>query len=222
MTQVQPSRALVGEAVGTFVLVAAGGLAIALDADGAALGPIGVALVFGLAVASMIIAFGPTSGAHFNPAVSLAFASRKAMSLRLALAYVVVQVAAASAAASCIAQISPAHAAKSVTLPHAGTEAALAYEFVATFVLVLVILTIVDRGTRPLGAGAAIGATVSFGALGGAVSGASMNPARSLGPAFVFGPMGDQWIYVLAPCAGAVTAVALRGWIARGEVPPGA
>jgi MIP family channel proteins len=200
--------ALVAEAFGTFVLVFAGCGAIVIGS----VPKTGVAAAFGLAIMVSIYALGHVSGAHFNPAVTAAFAVGRHFPLARVVPYWLAQVVGALVAAAFL-QISLGSAAAGVTRP-AGTEIqSFAWEVVLSFVLVTVIVS-VATDVRAVGHGAAIaiGGAVALGALvGGPISGASMNPARSLGPALVSGDLIGLWIYLTAPFVGAVLAVLVYG-----------
>ena len=195
--------ALVAEAVGTFILVFAGCGAIAVGG----LGSTGVAVVFGLAIMSMIYAFGHVSGAHFNPAVTAAFAAGRHFPTRRVVPYWAAQTGGAIAGAALL-RATLGDVPLGVTHPTAGDAQAVVWEVVLTFILMLVIVA-VATDTRAVGEAAAIaiGGAVALGALvGGPISGASMNPARSLGPAIVSGDLSGLWIYLVAPPAGAIAA----------------
>lgn len=210
-------RALAAEFIGTFALVFAGCGAIAVNAETGALGHVGVAIAFGLVIAVMIYALGHISGAHFNPAVSVAFAVGRHFPWTSVATYTAAQVAGATIAALFLrATLGPA-ADLGVTRPGGADIQALAWEVTFTFFLVLVI-TAVATDTRAVGEAAAlaIGGTVALGALvAGPISGASLNPARSLGPALVSVDFTAIWIYIAGPVAGAILASAayrfLRG-----------
>ncbi len=196
--------ALVAEAIGTFALVFAGCGAIAVGR----LGDAGVAAAFGLAIMTMIYALGHVSGAHFNPAVTAAFAVGRHFPVRRVLPYWVAQVGGAIAAAA-VLRASLGDGPLGVTQPAGSDAQALLWETVLTFLLMLVIVA-VATDTRAVGQAAAIaiGGAVALGALvGGPVSGASMNPARSIGPAVVSGDLSHLWIYLVAPPIGAIGAV---------------
>jgi MIP family channel proteins len=201
-------RAAAAEALGTFALVFFGCGAIANG-----LSPTSVALAFGLVIAVMVYALGHISGAHFNPAVSIAFAlGRHAPGPRTA-AYVVAQVIGATAGAIALRATLGSDADLGVTHPAGSDLQSFVWEAILTFVLMLVI-TAVATDLRAVGQAAAlaIGGTVALGSLlGGPISGASMNPARSIGPAIVSGDLADLWIYIAAPIVGAVAAVLLYG-----------
>jgi MIP family channel proteins len=195
------------EALAAFALVFAGCGAVVADVryDGA-LGTVGIALVFGLVIMGMVYATGHLSGAHINPAVTLAFTLARHFPPREAGAYVAAQLAGAVAAALLLLAVWPDQPAQlGATVPSVGAGSALVYEVVLTAILMFVI-TAVATDTRAVGAGAAIaiGGTVALDALfGGPVTGASMNPARSLGPALAAGEWQDFWVYLAGPVAGA-------------------
>ena len=195
--------ALAAEAIGTFALVFAGCGALAVGV----LGQAGVAAAFGLAITTMIYALGHVSGAHFNPAVTAAFAVGRHFPPGRVLPYWVAQVG-GSLAAAALLRMTLGDVPLGVTHPSGGDAQALVWEAVLTFFLMLVIVA-VATDTRAVGQAAAIaiGGTVALGALvGGPISGASMNPARSLGPAIVSGDLSDLWIYLVAPPIGAIAA----------------
>ena len=201
-------RRAAAEGFAAFALVFAGCGAIVADAryDGA-LGAVGIGLVFGLIIMAMIYATGHLSGAHINPAVTIAFTLTRHFALRDAAAYVTAQLAGAAAGAFLLLAVWPEQPAElGATVPSVAAGSALVYEAVMTAVLMFVIIA-VATDTRAVGAAAAIaiGGTVGLDALfGGPVSGASMNPARSFGPAVAADVWQDFWIYVVGPVTGAV------------------
>ena len=198
-------RALVAELIGTFALVFAGAGAIMVDEKTHALGHVGVAIAFGLVIMVMIYAVGHVSGAHFNPAVSFAFALTRHFSWAKLVGYWAAQVSGALLAAAILRGSLGNRAHVGATLP-AGTQGqAFLWEVVLTFFLMFVIMS-VATDTRAVGEAAAIaiGGAVGLDAMfGGPVTGASMNPARSLGPALVSGDLHALWVYIAAPLAGA-------------------
>jgi aquaporin NIP len=213
-------RRAAAEGIGAFALVFAGCGAIVTEAEHpGSLGTVGIGLVFGLVIMAMIYATGHLSGAHLNPAVTLAFLTTRHFPRTEAAAYLLAQALGAIAAAALLAAIWPSEpAALGTTLPSVGAGSAFAYETVLSAFLMFVIMA-VATDTRAVGAAAAIaiGATVGLDALfGGPVTGASMNPARSLGPALVAGEMHDLWIYLTAPVAGTVLG-AFAYQLVRGE-----
>jgi MIP family channel proteins len=214
-----PRRAL-AEGLAAFALVFAGCGAIVTNAhyDGA-LGAVGVALVFGLVIMVMVYATGHLSGAHINPAVTLAFTLTRHFQLRDAAVYIAAQVLGATAAAFVLLAAWPSKPASlGATVPSVGSGVALLYEAVMTAILMFVIMA-VATDTRAVGAAAAIaiGGTIGLDALfGGPVTGASMNPARSFGPALASGDWTSFWVYVVGPVVGAALG-ALAYQLVRGE-----
>jgi aquaporin NIP len=213
------ARRATAEGIAAFALVFAGCGAIVANAENdGALGTVGVSLTFGLIVMAMIYATGHLSGAHINPAVTVAFTLTRHFPAREAAAYIAAQLAGAIAASLTLAAVwtdKPANL--GATVPSVGAGSALVYEIVLTAILMFVIVA-VATDTRAVGAGAAIaiGGAVGLDALfGGPVTGASMNPARSLGPALVSGEWTDFWLYIVGPLVGATLAAfayqAIRG-----------
>ncbi len=205
-----------------FVLVFAGCGAIVADRIyGGSLGTVGIALVFGLVIMVMIYATGHLSGAHINPAVTVAFTITRHFPPREAAAYVAAQLIGATLAALCLLAVWTSQPANlGATVPSVGAGSALVYEAVMTAFLMFVIMA-VATDTRAVGAAAAIaiGGTIGLDALfGGPVTGASMNPARSFGPALVSGSWSDFWIYVVGPVTGAALG-ALAYQLVRGDAP---
>jgi aquaporin NIP len=214
-------RRCVAEAFATFILVFAGCGAIVVNSErGGSLGETGIAAAFGLAVMAMIYATGHLSGAHINPAVTVAFTSTRHFPVRDAVAYIPSQVAGAVTGAAMLRlawEGTPANL--GATVPSVGVGAALAYEFVMTAFLMFVVMA-VATDMRAVGATAAIaiGGTVALDALfGGGVTGASMNPARSFGPALLASEWTDFWIYLLAPVAGALAGALLYSLVRDGS-----
>lgn len=198
-------RRVCAEGVGVYALVVAGCGAIIVNSQTGALTHVGVALTFGLVIMVMIAATGHISGAHFNPAVTVAFALTRHFPWAEVPVYVGGQMAGAVAAALTLLGFFGPVAQLGVTLPAGSAWQSFGLEVVLTAFLMFVI-TAVATDTRAVGqlAALAIGGTVALDALfGGPVSGASMNPARSLGPAVVAGVWTDQWVYLLAPLVGA-------------------
>ena len=212
------TRQLVAEAVGTFALVFAGAGAIVVDARTHALGHVGVAIVFGLVIMVMIYAVGHVSGAHFNPAVSFAFALTRHFPWQRVAGYWLAQAAGAVAAAALLRASLGGDAHVGATLPSGSQGQAFLWEAILTFFLMFVIMS-VATDTRAVGEAAAIaiGGTVGLDAMfGGPITGASMNPARSLGPAIVSGDLHALWLYLLAPLAGATVGGVVYQFV-RGE-----
>ncbi|MBX9582693.1 MAG: aquaporin [Gemmataceae bacterium] len=215
-------RKLAGEALGTFVLVFAGtGAVVVNDATGAVTHP-GVALTFGLVVLSLIYALGDVSGAHLNPAVTLGFVAAGRFPAGMAGGYVAAQLAGAAAASLLLRALFPDSPTLGATLPLGPPGRAFVLEVVLTWFLMLVVLC-VSTGAREKGltAGLAVGAVVGLEALfAGPICGASMNPARSFGPAAVSGHLAHLWLYLLAPPLGAALAVPTFALIRPPEARP--
>jgi aquaporin NIP len=212
------ARTLVAEAIGTFALVFAGCGAIMVDAKTHQLGHIGVAITFGLVIMFGIYAVGHISGAHFNPGVTFAFALSRHFPWSRAASYWVAQLVGALTAAALLRASLGNVADLGATQPSGSQGQAFLWELVLTFFLMFVIMA-VATDTRAVGEAAAIaiGGTVGLDAMfGGPISGASMNPARSIGPAFVSGNLHALWLYIVAPILGASLA-ALAYQFVRGE-----
>ena len=198
-----------GEGIGTFGLVFAGCGAIVINKlSGGQVTHVGVGLVFGLIITVMIYALGHVSGAHFNPAVTLGFVLVRHFPLRRLFGYWIAQLAGAILAAACLRLLLGDVANLGATVPagSGGAWQSFGLEALLTFFLMFVIMAMATD-TRAVGQAAAlaIGATVGLEAIfAGPISGASMNPARSLGPALVGWTWTAQWVYVLAPLVGAV------------------
>jgi MIP family channel proteins len=199
------------ECVGTYALVVAGCGAIVVQAMTGALTHLGVALTFGLIVTVMIAATGHLSGAHFNPAVTLAFAITRHFPWQDVPLYVGSQLLGAAGGALTLRAIFGPAAHLGATLPRGSALQSFGLEVLLTAILMFVIIS-VATDTRAVGqlAALAIGATVALDALwGGPISGASMNPARSFGPALIADVWRDQWVYWLGPLLGAALGAGL-------------
>ncbi len=211
-------RALAAEAIGTFALVFAGAGAVMVDAKTHALGHVGVAITFGLVIMAMIYAVGHVSGAHFNGAVTFAFALTRHFPWGRALAYWCAQLVGALAAAALLRGSLGNIADVGATLPAGSRGQSFLWELVMSAFLMFVIMA-VATDTRAVGetAAIAIGGTIGLDAMfGGPISGASMNPMRSLGPALVSGDLHALWLYVVAPVVG-TSLGALAYQFVRGE-----
>jgi aquaporin NIP len=200
-------RRAAAEGLAAFALVFAGCGAIVANAQyGQALGSVGVSLAFGLVIMVMIYATGHLSGAHINPAVTVAFTLSRHFPARDAAGYIAAQLGGAAVGALLLLAVWPDQPAElGATVPSVDIGSAFVYELVLTAFLMFVIMA-VATDTRAVGAAAAIaiGGTVGLDALfGGPVTGASMNPARSFGPALAAGEWTDFWLYILAPVLGA-------------------
>jgi MIP family channel proteins len=212
---------LLSEMLGTAVLLIFGTGAAVVDAQTHALGHGGVAAAFGLVVFSLIQSLGEVSGAHLNPAVTVGFWAMGRFERRRVLPYVLAQLVGAALGSTLVKLVAEPGSDLGATLPAHGPWQALGIETFLTFWLMLVILR-VTAGSKEAGmlAGLAISVTVGLEALvAGPLTGASMNPARSLGPALLSGIWTDWWVYVLGPVAGALLAVAVaRGLWWRGAL----
>ena len=201
--------------IGTYALVTAGCGAIMVDALTGSLTHVGVALTFGLIITVMIAATGHISGAHFNPSVTIAFALTRHFAWRDVPVYLASQFLGAILGALTLRLLFGDVAQLGATLPAGSTGQSFMLEILLTAVLMFVIVA-VATDTKAVGetAALAIGFTVALDALwAGPISGASMNPARSLGPALIAGVWTDQWIYLLAPVMGASLGAVAYQWL---------
>lgn len=203
-------RKYFAELLGTFILVFCGTGAIIINQEtNGAITHVGIAVTFGLVVMSLIYALGDISGAHFNPAVSIGFAIAGKLSWREVLSYLVSQFAGAVLASLFLKALFPANEMLGATLPAGSEMQSFLLELFLTFFLMLVIIN-VATGSKEKGmfAGLAIGSVILLEAMfAGPISGASMNPARSFGPALVSRHFEHLWIYLTATIAGAVLAI---------------
>lgn len=198
------------EAIGTYMMVFCGTGAIIINQEmnGVITHP-GIAATSGLIVAALIYALGDVSGAHINPAVTIAFALRKVFPVKEIVPYILSQSVGAILASFTLHLLFPLNEQLGGTFPAGSVMQSFLLEILLTFFLMFVILR-VSQGSREQGimAGMAIGAVVLLEALfAGPISGASMNPARSLGPAIISGELQFLWIYISAPIIGSSLAV---------------
>jgi len=222
VASIDPRRAL-AEGVGTFFLVLIGPGAAAVNAhSGGAIGHAGVALAFAFVVMAMITALGHLSGAHINPAVTIAFWSVGRFPRREVAGYVAAQCAGAVAAGFALRAFVAASVTASATTPRIAVGGAFALEFLLSLVLMLVIMAVATDARVPAGfAALGVGLTVGFCAMmGGPLTGASMNPARSLGPAVAAGVWSAHWIYWIAPVTGTIAGAWLYDLLRPTGVPP--
>lgn len=197
------------ELIGTFALVFCGTGAIVINQQtNGQVGHVGIAITFGLIVTAMIYAFGDKSGAHINPAVTIAFSIARLFPKKEILPYVLSQAVGALLASALLKFLFPANLNLGATIPAGPDMQSFVLEIVLTFLLMLVIL-FTSQGSKEVGtlAGLAIGGVVMLEAMfAGPICGASMNPARSLSPAIVSGNIAPLWIYLTAPVLGAALA----------------
>tara|TARA_B100000795_G_C22777942_1_gene430898 strand:+ start:1232 stop:1894 length:663 start_codon:yes stop_codon:yes gene_type:complete len=200
----------IAEFIGTFAMVFCGTGAMTInEITGGDVTHVGIGITWGLIVMSMIYAFGEISGAHFNPAVSIAFAYAKKFSWKEVPKYVFFQVAGAFAASLLLMWLFPKSELLGATIPSVDVWRAFVLELILTFFLMVVIIN-VSTGSKEVGmiAGIAIGSVVLLEAIfAGPITNASMNPARSLAPNIVSGNIEGLWLYMLAPILGALLAV---------------
>jgi aquaporin Z len=211
-------RSYLTETLGTFILIFCGTGAIVINQQtGGVIGHLGIALTFGLLVMTLIYAFGNISGAHFNPAVSIAFTVARKFPANKLVPYIFSQLLGAVMASFFLKILFPQNEMLGGTLP-SGTEIqSFILEIFLAFFLMLVILNVAHGSSEQgLFAGIAIGSTVLLEALfAGPISGASMNPVRSIAPALVSGHLEHLWIYIVAPIIGAILAVPVWKFISN-------
>jgi aquaporin NIP len=197
------------ELFGTFALVFCGAGAIVMnDASGGAVTHVGIALTFGLIVMAMIYSIGAQSGAHINPAVTIAFWASGTFDKKDVFPYVAAQITGAVLASTVLYCLFPEHATQGATLPLNSYSQAFVIEVLLSFILMFVIVN-VSEGSKETGkmAGIAIGGVVALEALfAGPITGASMNPARSIGPALFSGELQYLSLYIAAPIVGMLLA----------------
>jgi aquaporin NIP len=203
-------RKYFAEVLGTFALVFCGTGAIVINqASDGAITHVGVAITFGLIVAAMIYALGNISGAHINPAVTIAFWAAKKFPAKEIAPYVISQAAGAFTASFVLKFLFPDNEFLGATLPSGSPMQSFILELILTFILMLVIIQ-VATGSKEQGmfAGLAIGSVVLLEAMfAGPICGASMNPIRSLSPAVMSGHTEHLWVYLTAPVFGALLAI---------------
>ncbi|MDA9257640.1 MIP family channel protein [bacterium] len=200
----------ISEFIGTFSMIFCGTGAMTVnEVTGGDVTHVGIAITWGLIVMAMIYAFGETSGAHFNPAVTIAFAYAKKFAWKEVPKYIIAQVLGAFAASLILCYLFPTSEYLGATISTVDVGRAFVMELLLTFFLMVVIIN-VSTGSKEIGiiAGIAVGAVVLLEAMfAGPITNASMNPARSIAPAIVAGKMQHLWMYILAPILGAILAV---------------
>ena len=210
------SRQCAAEAIGTFILVFTGtGAVVFGDISGGQVTPLGIGLVFGLVVMALVYTLGDISGAHINPAVTLGFWASGQFKAKQVVPYILSQCSGALLASLLLRALFGNHADMGATIPKEGVYQCLILEIILTFILMFVILN-VATGAKEKGivVGIVVGGVIALEAIfAGPISGASMNPARSLGPAIASMNFTGFWIYLLAPPLGALLAVPAWRWI---------
>ncbi len=203
-------KSLFAEFLGTAALVFAGtGAIVVNDISGGTIGHAGIAITFGLIVLAMIYCVGDVSGAHLNPAVTIAFSAAGRFDAARVVPYIAAQTAGALCASGILHALFPNHTTLGATMPAGSPGQSFILEVALTFLLMLVVLS-VSTGSKEKGitAGIAIGAVVALEAMfAGPICGASMNPARSFAPALVGQNLSAVWIYLTAPVIGALLAI---------------
>ena len=211
----QLSRQCAAEAIGTFILVFTGTGAVVFGDISGQVTPLGIGLGFGLVVMALVYTLGDISGAHINPAVTLGFWASGQFKAKQVVPYILSQCSGALLASLLLRALFGNHADMGATIPKEGVYQCLILEIILTFILMFVILN-VATGAKEKGivVGIVVGGVIALEAIfAGPISGASMNPARSLGPAVASMNFKGFWIYLLAPPIGALLAVPAWRWI---------
>ena len=202
------------ELIGTFILVYAITSAATVYSKSGQLGVIGIGLVHAFVLTAIVFAIGYKSGAHVNPAVTVAFLITKRMNAIDGIFYIIFQIIGGILAAAVVFTIFGSAISSSVTLPSDGNiSRAFILETVMTFTLVYIVLTTAATASNKIAplAGLAIGLTLGFNVIfGGSISGGSLNPARSFGPALISGNFSYNWIYWIAPVIGSLIAAGIH------------
>lgn len=198
------------ELIGTFGLVFCGTGAIITDeVSGGVVTHMGIAFVFGFIVIAMIYSLGDISGAHINPAVTIAFWFAGKFAGKDVVPYIISQIIGALLASGILYFLFPDTTTLGETIPSGSVWQSFVLEIILTFLLMFVIIN-VATGSKEVGimAGLAIGVTVLLeAAFAGPITGASMNPARSLAPALFSGNLQSLWVYLSAPVIGALLSI---------------
>jgi aquaporin NIP len=210
----------VSEIIGTFAMLFCGTGAIIINQEtNGSITHLGIAITFGLVVMAMIHSLGSISGAHFNPAVTIAFAVAKKFEVKEVLPYIISQLIGALLASATLRLLFPKNIFLGATMPINNDFQAFVLEFIITFILMFVIVN-VAHGSKEQGlfAGISIGATVLLLALfAGPICGASMNPVRSLAPALVSNHLEHLWLYLIAPILGASSSVLVWNYLVKSK-----
>lgn len=198
----------IAELLGTFALVFCGtGAVVINDVTSGAVSHVGVAMTFGLIVTVMIYAFRGISGAHINPAVTIAFCFTDRFEKKYFWGYLLAQLSGAFIASGILRALFLEHDHLGSTLPFGSWHQSFILEIILTYFLMLVILFVSQNKATSQFTAIAVGATVMLEAMfAGPITGASMNPARSISPAIISGYTADLWIYIAAPIIGAILA----------------
>lgn len=199
------------EFIGTFLLVflGTGSVIVNVQTDGS-LGLVGISFAWGLVVAALIYVFGPISGTHINPAVTISLAVGGLMPKKEVFGYLLTQIIGAIAASALLKILFPETETMGGTMPSGSVLQSFVLEFIMTFILLLTVLGITAKKETEHLTGLVVGLViVAIILFAGPISGASINPARSIGPAVIAGNLNNLWLYIVAPILGATSAVLL-------------
>ena len=198
----------IAELIGTFALVFCGtGAMVINEVTSGEVTHVGIGITWGMIVMAMIYTFGKISGAHINPAVTIAFACTDRYDKKDVTGYIIAQLVGAFLASGVLTLLFPASMKLGATLPAGSWQQSFILEIILTYFLMLVILFVGQNKETKNVTGFAVGAVVMLEAIfAGPITGASMNPARSIAPALVSGNTSHLWLYILAPIIGAVLA----------------
>lgn len=202
-------RKYLAEFIGTFILVLIGtGAVIVNQETGGSLGLVGISFAWGFIVSVLIYVFGPTSGTHINPAVTISLALGNLMPKKEVFGYILAQVLGAILASVTLKFLFPLNTSLGGTLPSGSIAQSFIMEVLMTFLLLLTVMGVTAKKEFENLAGILIGLVIiAIILFAGPISGASINPARSIGPAIVSGNLTHIWIYLTAPTLGAILAV---------------
>ncbi|MFT4533545.1 MAG: aquaporin NIP [Saprospiraceae bacterium] len=198
----------IAELIGTFALVFCGtGSMVINEVTGGDVTHVGIGITWGMIVMAMIYTFGKISGAHINPAVTIAFACTDRFDKKDITSYIIAQLIGAFLASAVLTLLFPDSMKLGATLPAGSWQQSFILEIILTYFLMLVVLFVGQNNETKNVTGFAVGAVVMLEAIfAGPITGASMNPARSIAPAIISGNLTHLWIYILAPIIGAVLA----------------